>query len=47
MQAEQFVPVIQEIKGDTEKNDLENPFSVAGGISVSSPARKKDVSEIV
>jgi len=47
VQAEQFVPVIQEIKGDTEKNDLENPFSVAGGISVSSPARKKEVSEIV
>ena len=47
VQSDQFIPVIKEINGDTDKNSLENPYSVAGGISVSSPARKKEVAAIV
>jgi len=47
VQSDQFIPVIQEIAGDFGGNSLKNPHSVAGGISVSSPARKKEVAEIV
>lgn len=47
VQSDQFIPLIKEINGDPDKNSLENPYSVAGGISVSYPARKKEVAAIV
>ena len=47
VQAEQFIPVIQEINGDSDYRMTDNPFSVAGGISVSFPARKKEVAKII